>query len=67
VVINMQKFIQYLKDVRSEMAKVSWPKKNEVTSATTLVVLTSIAVSLFVYACDRLLLFVVGLFLKSGL
>ena len=63
----MQKFIQYLKDVRSEMGKVSWPSRNEVTGATTLVVATSIAVSIFVYACDKILLFVVGLFLKSGM
>ncbi|NLG16576.1 MAG: preprotein translocase subunit SecE [Fibrobacter sp.] len=63
----MQKFIQYLKDVRSELAKVSWPTKNEVTGATMLVVVLSIVVSLFVYACDKLLLFVVGLFLKTGL
>ncbi|HON09943.1 MAG: preprotein translocase subunit SecE [Fibrobacter sp.] len=63
----MQKFIQYLKDVRSELAKVSWPNRNEVTGATMLVVVLSIVVSLFVYACDKLLLFVVGLFLKSGM
>ncbi|NLE00694.1 MAG: preprotein translocase subunit SecE [Fibrobacter sp.] len=63
----MQKFIQYLKDVRAEMAKVSWPTRNEVTGATTLVVALSIAVSLFVYACDQILVHVVGFFLKSGL
>jgi preprotein translocase subunit SecE len=63
----MDKFIQYLKDVRSEMAKVSWPQRNEVSSATILVVVLSILVSIFVYACDKLLLFIVGLFLKTGM
>ena len=63
----MDKLIQYLKDVRSEMAKVSWPQRNEVTGATVLVVVLSIVFSVFVYACDKLLLFFVGLFLKSGM
>ncbi len=63
----MDKIIQYLKDVRSEMAKVSWPQRNEVTGATVLVVVLSIVFSIFVYACDKLLLFIVGLFLKTGM
>jgi preprotein translocase subunit SecE len=67
MVIIMDKFIQYLKDVRSEMAKVSWPTRNEVSSATVLVVVLSIIVSLFVYACDLTLNKLVGLFLKTGM
>ncbi|MBN1577089.1 MAG: preprotein translocase subunit SecE [Chitinispirillaceae bacterium] len=63
----MDKFIQYLKDVRSEMAKVSWPQRNEVTGATILVVVLSILFSVFVYACDKVLLFIVGLFLNKGM
>jgi len=63
----MQKIIQYLKDVRSELSKVSWPTRNEVQGATILVVVLSVAVSVFVYACDKFLLFFVGLFLKSGM
>ncbi|MBN1307935.1 MAG: preprotein translocase subunit SecE [Chitinispirillaceae bacterium] len=63
----MNKFIQYLKDVRSEMAKVTWPHKNEVTGATILVVVLSILFSIFVFACDKTLLFIVGLFLNKGM
>jgi len=63
----MDKLIQYLKDVRSEMAKVSWPQRNEVTGATVLVVVLSIVFSIFVYGCDKLLLYFVGLFLKTGM
>jgi preprotein translocase subunit SecE len=63
----MQKIIQYLKDVRSELTKVSWPTRNEVQGATILVVVLSVAVSVFVYACDKALIFIVGLFLKSGM
>ncbi len=38
----MQKIIQYIKSVQFEMAKVSWPSKEEVTNATTLVVIFSL-------------------------
>jgi preprotein translocase subunit SecE len=62
----MQKFLQYLKDVRSELLKVSWPTRNEVAGATMLVVGLSIAVSIFVYACDEVLLRIVGFLLNRG-
>jgi preprotein translocase subunit SecE len=63
----MNKLIQYLKDVRSEMSKVSWPQRSEVYGATGLVVVLSIIVSIYVYACDKLLMFFMGLFFKSGM
>jgi preprotein translocase subunit SecE len=53
--------MQYLKDVRSEMLKVSWPTLNELTGATTLVIVLSIMMAIFVFACDRLL----GLIMKA--
>jgi preprotein translocase subunit SecE len=62
----MQKIIQYLKDVQSEMMKVSWPNRNELTGATLLVIILSIAVALFVYACDKLIFKILSLFLKSS-
>lgn len=49
------------------MTKVSWPQRNEVTGATVLVVVLSIIMSIFVYACDKVLLFFVGLFLNKGM
>ena len=56
----MNKLIEYLKNVRVEMAKVSWPTREEVTSATVLVVVLSAAVSLFVFVCDKVLNLVIG-------
>jgi len=52
---------QYLRDVRAEVAKVNWPTKAEVTSATVLVIVLSVVVSVYVFACDRAL---VSLFLR---
>lgn len=59
----MAKLTEYLKNVRSELGKVSWPTRGEVTSATVLVVVLSMVVSLFVFACDKLLNFLLGLVL----
>jgi len=67
MVFAMNKLVQYLKDVRSELVKVSWPTKNEVSGATILVVVLSVLVSLFVYACDKVLMSVIGLFFKTGM
>jgi preprotein translocase subunit SecE len=63
----MQKFMQYLKDVRAEMIKVSWPEKNELFGATALVVVLSLMMALFVYACDQVINRIVGLLLQINL
>mgnify|MGYP003729557479 CR=1 FL=1 len=60
----MQKFIQYLKDVRAEMAKVSWPTRDEVVGATTLVAILSIVISLVVKVFDLALSRVLGFLLN---
>lgn len=62
----MQKLIQYLKEVRAEMMKVSWPPWNELTGGTILVIILSLIMSLFVFACDKVIYFLVGLFIKSS-
>ncbi len=61
----MQKLMQYLKDVRSEMLKVSWPTWNELTGATVLVIILSIIMALFVFACDRSLGLLMKLLLQT--
>jgi preprotein translocase subunit SecE len=60
----MNKLIQYLKDVRSEMAKVSWPTRDEVVGATTLVVIVSIAVAIVIKVFDLALSQVLGFLLN---
>ncbi len=59
-----QKLIQYLKSVQSEMAKVSWPKKEEITSATTLVVVFSIIFAVVVWGFDQMLSRIIGYLLN---
>jgi preprotein translocase subunit SecE len=61
----MKKFIQYLRDVRTEMSKVSWPTRNEVAGATTLVVVLSLIVSAFVKVFDLILSNILGLIINT--
>jgi preprotein translocase subunit SecE len=61
----MNKAIQYLKDVRAEMAKVNWPNKKEVQGATILVIALSVVMSIYVFSCDQMLQFVIGLLLGA--
>jgi len=51
----MKKFIDYLKNVQAEMAKVSWPNRQEVFSATVLVIILSVSMSLVVKLFDWVL------------
>jgi preprotein translocase subunit SecE len=61
----MQKILQYLKDVRSEMQKVTWPTRDELTGATMLVIFLSLVISLYVGLCDQVLFRAIGFLLRT--
>ncbi len=48
----MNRFSQYIKDTRAEMAHVNWPTRQETVRYTTLVILVSIATSLLLGLSD---------------
>jgi preprotein translocase subunit SecE len=56
----------YIKEVRAESAKVSWPTRKEVQAATGVVLVTVAILSVFIYAIDRIYLFLLGLLLRNG-
>lgn len=49
---NYTAVVKYLKSVRSELKRVTWPSKQELQSSTLIVTLSLVAVSIFVYAVD---------------
>ncbi|ERP31029.1 preprotein translocase subunit SecE [Chitinivibrio alkaliphilus] len=55
----MQTFIEYLKSVRLELLKVTWPTRDEVYSSTLLVVSFTIILTLVVWGFDSLVNFLV--------
>lgn len=48
----MGKIVQFLKDVRVELAKVVWPTRREALKVTGIVILFSLLVALFLGAVD---------------
>jgi preprotein translocase subunit SecE len=56
--------IQFLKEVRQETAKVTWPSRNEVLISTVMVLVLVTAASLFFLLADQIISFLVGLMLS---
>jgi len=59
----MQRVIKYFEDVVSEMKMVTWSTREEVISATTLVVVFAIIMAAIVWGIDRILAAVIGVVL----
>lgn len=46
------KFTHFFKDIKLEMAKVSWPTKNELIGSTIIVLVSLAILSAFIGVCD---------------
>jgi preprotein translocase subunit SecE len=57
----MKKFIQYIKEVRREMGKVTWPTREEVVGGTTLVIVLSLVMALIIFIFDSALTRIISL------
>ena len=57
----MAQFREFLKDVRVEASKVSWPTRDELRDSTTVVIVTVLLVAAFIGIVDQLLNRAVGL------
>jgi len=62
----VQRASEYIKEVRAEAAKVSWPTRKEVQAATGVVLMTVAILSAFIYGIDRIYLFLLGLMFRNG-
>lgn len=58
------KVTQFLKEVRLELTKVKWPTKQEVVKMTTVVILVSLLVGVYVGALDLSLVKVMEVLVK---
>ena len=47
-----KRFINFLKDVRAEVKKVSWPTRNEVYSTTLVVIVAMVFFGVYLYFMD---------------
>jgi len=55
---------EFLKEVRVESTKVSWPTRNELRDSTIVVIVTVVIVSVFIGIVDRILTFGLGLLFR---
>lgn len=46
---------QFIRDVRLEMSKVSWPSREELKGSTTVVIAISLMFALYTFVADRVL------------
>jgi len=60
----MNKLIQYLKEVRHEMTKVTWPNREEIIGGTALVLILSLIFSIVVKIFDFSLSKLIGYILN---
>lgn len=58
--------IQFFRQVRQEVKKVSWPSKKEVTQVSTMVILIVAVAAAFFFFVDVVLAWVVSLILGLG-
>ncbi|MGM0587689.1 MAG: preprotein translocase subunit SecE [Bacteroidota bacterium] len=50
----MDKIKDFIEDVRKELGKVSWPSQQELIDNTTVVVVFSILLSVFIFVVDQI-------------
>ncbi len=60
----MSQFIEYLKDTKNEVSRVSWPTQKQAITYTALVIGISIVVSIFLAAFDFVFNYALDWFIK---
>jgi len=59
-----KKVIQFFKEVKNELKKVTWPGRKEVINSTVVVLIATAALTLFLYVVDVGLSKLVGMVIK---
>jgi preprotein translocase subunit SecE len=60
----MRKLIQFFKEVRIELTKVTWPKRDELVGSTTVVLILSVILAVFIGAVDLIIGKIIVLILR---
>jgi preprotein translocase subunit SecE len=64
LVAKVRELIQFFKDSREELRKVTWPDRDEVTSFTVVVVVSLVVFSLFLWLVDSGLMAIIKAVMK---
>ncbi len=60
----MKKALQFIRESKEELRKVTWPDRDEVTSFTGVVVVTVVMISLFLWLIDSALMTLIRTVMK---
>jgi len=60
----IDRVLSYVKSVRAEVARVSWPTRNEVISLTALILLLVIVLTVYVWGIDGIIGSLLRLFVR---
>lgn len=60
------KFVNFLKDVKLEMGKVSWSTRDELIGSTIVVLVSLTILSIFIGVCDIVLSTIVNVIMSRG-
>ncbi|MBP7738003.1 MAG: preprotein translocase subunit SecE [Spirochaetes bacterium] len=60
----IRRFIAYVRDAKDELKKVTWPTRDEVTSFTMVVVVALLVISIFLWAVDAGLMYLINSVVK---
>ncbi len=59
--------IEYIRQVRAEVKKITWPSRQETTVSVIAVFVMVFMASIFMYCADQIIAWLVGLVLSIGL
>ena len=61
-----ERITNYFKGVRAEVARVSWPTRNEIISLTALILLLVVIVTLYIWGVDGILGTLLKILIRSS-
>ena len=56
-----ERLVKFIREVRNEMRRVSWPSRDEVRESTTVVIVIVLILAVFIGIVDRALTFLISL------
>lgn len=61
----MNRLIEFLKEVRAELGKITWPSRPELWESTWVVIVSAIAITIFIGAVDQVFNYLLKLFARA--
>ena len=62
----IERVTNYLKGVRTEVSRVTWPTRNEVISLTALILLLTVVVTIYIWGVDGVIGTILRLFIRAS-